>query len=160
MKRKTEAKKGKPWTPAEQAGAVIAYNAMLAADQSGQPYSKAAINRYLRGDWPEAEYEGEPRPQFDKDAAHAHAISLPPLAQRILHARSRGSVEAKWMNISACREKLALALLPGYKAAGNYQQSLLDAVKAAEPSQPDSERVTGHQFDSVAESQQYAAAID
>lgn len=46
-----------------------------------------------------------------------------------LAGRSKGSVDFKHGNISAVMLELGLPYIGGYKPAGNYQASLLDAVK-------------------------------
>jgi len=112
---------GKAWTEAEQAAAITAYNLMLAADNSGTKYNKAAFNRALRSE------------DTAKDLLSIGAAGWPhDFALGALAARSRGAVEAKMMNISAAREKLGLPILKGYKAAGNYQRSLETAIQEAE----------------------------
>ena len=125
--RKTSATVGQAWTPAEQAALIAAYNAMHRADTAGQKYSKAAINRYLRGDF------GPADKSFSKDSDNTAGCSPDLLLyQGILAARSRGSVEAKLMNISGAREVLRLPILAGYKPAPNFQQSLIALVQQAE----------------------------
>lgn len=125
---KTEAATGKPWTPDEQAAAVQAYNGMLEADNAGRPASKAAVIRWLRGDTQKNRHSKNP------DVTHAELAGI--FWQRgTLAARSRGSVEAKFMNISAARADLERdtgepwPILKGYKAAGNYQRSLVELIQ-------------------------------
>jgi len=116
--RKTSAAVGKAWTENEQHALIRAYNAMMLADANSLPYSKAVINRLLRGDTTPADWQ---KPW----------LNLQPY-YRALAARSRGSVEAKLMNISGARETLGLPILNGYKPAPNFQRSLVDLVKQLE----------------------------
>ncbi len=118
--RKTEAAKGKPWTAAEQSAAIAAYNAMMRAERKGEPYNKAAINRWLRD---EGGADKHPPASFTYAAGNWRGS---------LAARSRGSIEAKFMNISSARESIGLPVLDGYKAAGNYQRSLVELIQSAE----------------------------
>ena len=123
--RKTSAAVGKAWTTNEQRVLILAYNAMRNADTIGHKYSKAAINRFLRGDH-------NTSTQYDRDAECARLIGLYIDDAEALAARSRGSVEAKLMNISGARETLGLPILKGYKPAPNFQRSLVDLVKQLE----------------------------
>ena len=128
--RQTEAARGKPWTEAEQLAAVFAYGAMLARLAEGQAgdapeLNKAAIIRVLRG-------EPKTADKFQRlPGLHQYRKEHGPISGK-LAARSRASVEAKFMNISAARRDLGLSVLPGYKPAGNYQKSLTDAIQSAE----------------------------
>ena len=70
---------------------------MLAAQQRGDKFNKSAIRRELRGT------DELPGP---------------------LHARSNGSVEAKFMNASAAAQALGMPTVAGYKPAPNYQAAL------------------------------------
>jgi hypothetical protein len=133
--QKTEATRGKPWTPDEQAAAIAAYNAMLRATSAGLKFSKAGAIRWLRGDMPRGIDRASIRKHTDAcNAASILGMNHAPSARMLgaLAARSRGSVEAKLMNISAARAQLGLPILPGYKPAGNFQRSLLEAVQLAE----------------------------
>ena len=123
--RKTSATVGQAWTPAEQAALIAAYNAMHRADTAGQKYSKAAVNRYLRDDLPAA------AAPHVKDIYCCHDLGLKG-CRGSLRARSRGSVEAKLMNISGARDVLHLPILAGYKPAPNFQTSLIALVQQAE----------------------------
>jgi 5-methylcytosine-specific restriction protein A len=104
--------RAQPWSEAENLAAVAAYNGMMADDGNGHDYSKARVIRALRG----VPKENEPA-----------AVSL--MIFGALAGRSRGSIEFKFGNISAARDSLCLPLLKGYKAAGNYQQSLRELIK-------------------------------
>jgi len=136
--RKTAAAARQAWTPAEQRALIAAYNAMRLADFNGVAFSKAAINRWLRGDWAPAQmpttYEQttDTSLQGVRDCQVSADIQLGPLAQGVLAARTHGSVEAKLMNISGARDSLGLPILKGYKPAPNYQRSLVELVQEAE----------------------------
>jgi len=105
-------KRPAPWNDQENAALVALYFAMLDKAIAGQSYNKAAMIR-------------REREQLDLD--HVPGQRVPFLADR-----SRGSIEAKLMNASAAH----LAIDPeattmagyGYKAWGNYQSSLKDAL--------------------------------
>jgi len=45
-------------------------------------------------------------------------------------ARSHGSIEMKWMNVSAVLSERGLAFVKGYKPYPNYQAALKDVVLA------------------------------
>lgn len=100
------------WTPAENAALVRLYFRMLDAATTGKPYNKAAMIR-------DAMTES---PQYRDGIAGE------------LTNRSRGSIEAKLMNASAAHAELRpgaeTMASHGYKAWGNYQATLRDAMKA------------------------------
>jgi 5-methylcytosine-specific restriction enzyme A len=60
---------------------------------------------------------------FLNKSAVRRALMAGPLA-----SRSNGSIELKFMNISACRASLGLPILKGYIPAGNYSKDLLEEV--------------------------------
>jgi hypothetical protein len=88
---------------------------MLDKAIAGQPYNKAAMIREVQLSWTTHESGAW------KDE--------PPLQQR-----SRGSIEAKLMNASAAHLEIApnaeTMATHGYKAWGNYQAALKDAMRA------------------------------
>lgn len=90
-----------PWTPAENAALIRLYFRMLDAATAGVKYNKAALIRMAR------ESGG-------------------------LGNRTRGSIEAKLMNASAAHADLnpgdETMATHGYKAWGNYQATLRDAM--------------------------------
>ena len=85
------------WNDRENMAICLAYCIMLAAQQRGDKFNKSAIRRELIGT------DAEPCP---------------------LHARSNGSVEAKFMNCSAAAQAINLPTVKGYKPAPNYQKAL------------------------------------
>lgn len=95
------------WTDRENAALACLYFDMLQLATAGSAYNKAGMIRSYQGtdDAPEA-----------------------------LHDRSRGSVEAKLMNATACHAKLDPHAVTmdgyGYRALVNYQAALRDAVAA------------------------------
>lgn len=102
--------RNKPYTPQENTLIAAAY-ALLAENQDqGITTNKAKLVRTLIADW-------------------QTRTGMP--------ARSRGSIEAKFMNASAIvSERGWLSHLPngyvkGYKPAPNYQAALVDALAAA-----------------------------
>ena len=108
-----------PWTPAENLALARIYFTMLHAATNGHPYNKAQMIRTAQG--------------------ISNREDIPHDARAPLHYRSRGSIEAKLMNASAAhRDLIAEGLLAagptmathGYKAWGNYQSTLKDAVIA------------------------------
>lgn len=119
-----------PWTPAENAALVSLYFAMLDRATAGQPYNKAAMLRVARGDT---------------------SIAVEHFAQAWagkLADRSKGSIEAKLMNASAahadlCRGAETMAS-HGYKAWGNYQAALKDAMSAELNSRAGNTYADGH----------------
>lgn len=111
----------KPWTPAENAALVHLYFAMLDAEHEGQPYNKAAMIRCARGE----------------NVLTEESLGLPLAGFRYggrLHQRSRGSIEAKLMNATACHRDLVPTAETmdshGYRALPNYQASLREAMAA------------------------------
>ena len=115
-----------PWTGAEIAAAISLYQTIRShVVDHASPMTKAELIRYWRG-------EQGPLTLLGMSAHHGS-----------LKARSRGSVEAKLMNISACIESMIarrddghydyaaeLSLAKhGYKAFGNVQAALADAVR-------------------------------
>lgn len=102
--------RNKPYTPAENARIVAAYIMLAKAQADGEPMNKAQLVRTLIKDWPTSP------------------------------ARSRGSIEAKFMNCSAVADQYGLlpslpnGYVKGYKPAPNYQSDLAamlrDAVSA------------------------------
>jgi len=117
------------WSEQEQRALVAAYNAMMRASSTGKPFNKAAINRYLRNDSNNTKQELANHLQASQIGL---ATVSPPVSYcGALRDRSRGSVELKLMNISGARAHLGLPILPGYKAAPNYQKSLETYIKEA-----------------------------
>ena len=55
------------------------------------------------------------------------AKSVRKLAEK--QGRSKGSIECKLMNISACRQDIGLVFVTGYKPLKNYEHDLLNLVK-------------------------------
>ena len=106
-----------PWNETEIAAGIALYFSMQEKAQSGQPYNKAAMIR---------EAQGEPIP-------HAKPATGATFPVPYLKARSRGSIEAKLMNITACVEKLGRPELSmaehGYRPLKNYQAALFTAVQ-------------------------------
>jgi hypothetical protein len=108
-----------PWTPAENAALVRLYFAMLSAqrnqDQHGMTYNKAGMIRHFRGEALGAWLDG------DDHGALAN--------------RTRGSIEAKLMNASACHRDLMPSSETmddhGYRALSNYQAALKEAMAHA-----------------------------
>ena len=108
-----------PWNDQENAALVALYFAMLDKAIAGESYNKAAMIR---------------REQEQLSLDHEPGQRVPFLADR-----SRGSIEAKLMNASAAHRDLLLANGEGsvlntmadfgYKAWGNYQSSLKDAMQ-------------------------------
>ncbi len=101
------------WTEAENIAVILLYFAMLGRAKSGVAYSKAAMIRGAQG---EAEIPDT-----------GYTIAYGPLADR-----SKGSIEFKLMNCSACH----LDLVPdaetmhghGYRELSNYQADLKAAM--------------------------------
>ncbi len=118
----------KPWTQAENEAVIMLYFGMLGRAKSGAAYSKAAMIRDAQV-WPygESVEERGVRPEF------------PPLGKR-----SKGSIEFKLMNCSACHADLISDDIKkhgkplgldtilgrdtmhghGYRALSNYQADL------------------------------------
>jgi len=108
-----------PWTPAENAALVRLYFDMLDCATAGCAYNKAAMIRSY---------------QATDDGRHPEALAN----------RSRGSVEAKLMNASACHADLINDHIErygseptsrdtmhghGYRCLSNYQAALKDAMR-------------------------------
>ncbi len=98
-----------PWTPAENAALVRLYFDMLECATAGCAYNKAAMIRSY---------------QATDNGQHPEA----------LHNRSRGSIEAKLMNATACHRDLVPTAETmdghGYRALSNYQAALREAMAA------------------------------
>lgn len=105
-------KKTRPaaWTPAENAAVIRLYFDMLGFAVAGQKYNKAGMIRSY---------------QASDEGKHPEA----------LHARSRGSIEAKLMNASAAHRDLDGGITTmdgyGYRCLSNYQAALKDAMREA-----------------------------
>jgi len=103
-----------PWKDDENGATVELYFAMLDAEMDGERYSKADMIRAYRGE-----------PQASWDAG---------IYSGILSGRSRGSVEFKLMNASACHADLRpndeTMHGHGYRALPNYQAGLKSAMQA------------------------------
>ena len=114
----TKGNKGgaKAWSEAEQRAAVRAYNVMLMLEVDGKPYSKAAVNRWLRG------------VATVKDWKQPATMTLAP-ERGAVATRSHGSLEMKFCNISAARRALRWPTIRGYKSFGQGQKSLTDIIK-------------------------------
>lgn len=101
-----------PWTDQEQAAVVALYFTMLDKAISGLPYNKAAMIRASQN-------------------SHAGPIDSG-LNTAPLKIRSRGSIEAKLMNVSAAHRDYAPGNTTmdgfGYRCLSNYQSSLKDHV--------------------------------
>lgn len=102
-------KRSKPWTLEEQAQAVALYFRMRQAVDTGRQYNKAQMIREANGD------------SMPDDAGPF------PLEQR-----SRGSIEAKLMNVTAVlhdlgRHDVSMAE-HGYRPLSNYQAELKTTV--------------------------------
>lgn len=102
----------KPWEAAENMALASLYFDMLAAATAGESYNKAEMIRHRQRD----NGPGDTGPLVN---------------------RSRGSIEAKLMNATACHADLmAERILPqaetmdgyGYRALANYQATLRGAV--------------------------------
>jgi hypothetical protein len=81
-----------------------------------RPEVEAAVSDYLA--MLDMELRGEP---FNK-AAHNRNL------QRLLSARTKGSIERKHQNISAILIELGYPYIDGYKPLGNYQELLSEVV--------------------------------
>lgn len=104
-----------PWTAAENLALSRLYFDMLDSAVNGYPYNKAQLIRERQGKAP------QPGPLFN---------------------RSRGSIEAKLMNATACHRDLGHEAAGsagssvvtmdgyGYRALPNYQKALKDAMRA------------------------------
>lgn len=90
-----------PWSPAENTALVSCYLSMLALQNAGTAYSKAAERRRLIGD----------------------AAQPGPLA-----FRSHGSIECKLMNVSGCMSALGRLTVKGYAPLMSYQAALMAEV--------------------------------
>ncbi len=106
-----------PWSDAENTAGVALYFRMLDKAQAGQPYNKAHMIREARG-W----RDGLPH----DDGA--------------LFNRSRGSIEAKLMNMSAAHAAIGDGIAGrvtvtmagfGYVPLANMQAALRDAMREA-----------------------------
>ena len=108
--------RNKAWTTEENTALAALYFTMLDSAVAGLPYNKAALIRISQG--------GDPDGSIRTDCA---AFS------NKLRQRSRGSIESKLMNASACHAVIAPNDTTmdgfGYRALNNYQSSLLDAIK-------------------------------
>ena len=115
-----------PWTTAEIDGAIAMYLAFRVLEHRGAPYVKAQFIRQLIGAPTPANPEGNP------DA--------------ILVNRSKGSVEAKFMNITAALESIGRQDLSmashGYVPLANMQAALKTRV---------TELVAGQTIDSLSD---------
>ena len=89
------------WQPAETMALIQLYNVMLRAQGCGQL---------------------GPRSNQTSKAAHVRQFIT-------MHApdRSKGSVEAKLMNVSYCRTKMNLPIIIGFKPLANCSTDLRDA---------------------------------
>lgn len=96
------------WTPAENRALSGLYLRMLYCARMGASYNKAEMIRNAQGT------DDQPG---------------------LLHARTRGSIEAKLMNASAAHADLVPGAVTmdgfGYRALANYQASLKDALAEA-----------------------------
>jgi hypothetical protein len=103
------------WTLDECAAAVALYFQMRHKVDAGDEYNKAAMIRQFRG-------------ESDQWTHDSHA----PCGNAILRNRSRGSIEAKLMNVTAVlhdlgREDVSMAEY-GYRPLSNYQADLKTMV--------------------------------
>lgn len=114
----TTSKRPAPWSDEENAALVALYFEMLDYATTGRQYSKAGMIREARG-------EGI-------DARNAEPWATWPLV-----ARSKGSIEAKLMNATACHRDVSAESggnavtmdTFGYRALPNYQATLKTAVR-------------------------------
>ena len=108
------------WNDSEQNAVVALYVAMLLHVQNGEKYSKAAMIRATQNN-------------------HSGPIDSG-LNTAPLKLRSKGSIESKLMNVTACIEKLGRPDLSmsehGYRPLSNCQKSLYQAVEMAARSWP------------------------
>lgn len=120
-----------PWTPEENRALIALYFVMLDRAISGQTLNKAGAIRTAQGN-PKA---GDPLGGAD----HVPGVFCQ------LADRSRGSIEAKLMNASAAHRDLMpeaeTMATHGYKAWGNYQSSLKDAMRDYLASNGDADNV-------------------
>ena len=100
-----------PWTDDENAAVIRLYFDMLGLATAGHAYNKAGMIRSY---------------QYTDEGRHAEALS----------ARSRGSVELKLMNASACHRDVTSGAATtmdgyGYRCLPNYQATLKVAMASA-----------------------------
>jgi hypothetical protein len=106
-----------PWNAEENTAIVALYFEMLDLATTGQTYSKAAMIR-----------DAQDHENAQTDNAWTGELD----------ARSKGSIEAKLMNVSACHRDISIesggnAVTMdgyGYRALSNYQATLKDATRS------------------------------
>lgn len=107
-----------PWTPGENRAVCALYAAMRQCVDQGKRYQKAGMIR--------AAQHGVGPGDLN------WADLLAPFAGELAH-RSKGSIEAKLMNVTAALDKLKLYQFSmaehGYRPLSNVQASLVEAVK-------------------------------
>ena len=109
-------KRPAPWSAEENTAIVALYFQMLGCVETGHPYSKAGMIRHARGETVGAWMSIE---------------------SGVLANRSKGSIEAKLMNVTAAHRDISAesggrAVTMdgyGYRALSNYQATLKDAVR-------------------------------
>ena len=110
-----------PWNDEENTAGIALYFTMLDRATAVRPYNKAAMIR---------EAQGQPRSGQVIGNHHVSRYSDAPLANR-----SRGSIEAKLMNMSAAHRDIAGDVetmdAHGYRCLSNYQSSLKVAMQLA-----------------------------
>ena len=104
-------KRNPPWSDRENHALVALYFVMLDNAVAGKPYNKAAMIR-----------SAQQNPEHASDGSFAGNLS----------ERSRGSIESKLMNASACHMDLERGDVTmhgyGYRALSNYQATLKQAM--------------------------------
>lgn len=109
-----------PWNPAENRAICALYHAMWRRLQDGEKLNKAALIRVAQnGIGP-------------RDLSHDTVEEAVPFAKR-LETRSKGSIEAKLMNVTAVLEETPpldqfSLIADGYVPMSNYQAALKVAV--------------------------------
>lgn len=93
--------KPKQWSALENAAIVSAYLRMVEKQNAGTPYMKSKFRAELIGT---------------------------PASPGPCYTRSDGSIEFKFMNVSACMRAIGRIEVTGYKPAMNYQSDLMREV--------------------------------
>lgn len=107
------------WTDRENRNVIALYFEMLDHAMAGDVYNKAAMIRYSQG---------------SDDPADLGSITEADFIWDTLGERSRGSIEAKLMNVSACHRDLTGGTTMdgfGYRCMSNYQADLKVWTKEA-----------------------------
>lgn len=110
--------KAKAWTPEENRALVALYFEMLGKATAGEQYNKAALIRVAQNG-------------IGLRDLNSGCNAATPFVG-LLNARSRGSIEAKLMNVSAAHRDLDPNAITmdgyGYRALSNYQAHLKGCV--------------------------------